>query len=310
MNAHQEKKLKMYMTVRDYLLQNASMTSELPGFQEFFTAVQNGINKIQVLQEQKEVKITGFSAVKSDLRETLVRQAIDISRKLVAYATIANNMQLQKETKYTESDLKRSGDTILKDQAQVIYSKAMANLPALIPFGVSDTLLANLLDAINNFNASIPKVRLGVTEKKQTNTQLEQNFEQVDLNVKKIDLLIETLRNSKENFYSGYKSSRKIVDTGIKYVALRGSVLDKNSSNPIKGVHFNFSLLNGVAFANPEAFVPFEKTSAVKGNFIVKSMPEGKYAVKISKPGYKEQYMNISVSEKERFMLKVLLEKE
>lgn len=299
----------MYMTVRDYLLQNATLTAELPGFPEFFTSVQNGINRIQVLQEMKEAKITGITAAKNQLKETLVGQAVDISRKLVAYAAISNNLVLQREVKYSESELKRSVDTILKDQAQVIYARASAHVKELAAFGVSETLLANLLEAIQAFNAAIPKVRLGVTEKHQTVNQLEDSFVLVDVTIKKIDVLMEIVRNTQPVFYNGYKAARKIVDTGVKYSALKGNVKDKITDKPIMGVQFRFELLEGKEILADEPFHPIEKKSARHGNFIIKSMPEGSYAVRISKPGYKEQTVNVNVSEMELCKLKVVLEK-
>ena len=308
MNALQEKKLKMYMAVRDYLLQNATVTTNLPSFQVFFTAVQNGINQIQVLQEQKETRTTGITATKNQMKLTLIGQAVDVSRKIVAYASIGNNLVLNREVKFSESELRKAPDTILRDRTQLIHDRAVANLNELGQYGISDALLSNLQNAIDVFNAFIPKVRLGVTEKKQTNFQLDTSFDVMDENLRKIDLLMEILRMDNPNFFKGYRSARKIVDTSVKYAALKAGAMDKITGLPVAGAHFLFEPADGSS-TFIEGKIMLEKKTATKGSFLIKNLPEGSYAVKVIKPGYREQLLNVNISSNERTTLEVVLER-
>lgn len=251
---------------------------------------------------------------KNQLKATLIAQAIDVSRKVAAYATIVNNTVLLNEVKYPESDLKRCADTILKDRCQVIYDRANANVAALATYGVTAAILTGLQTAITNFNAAIPKPRLGINDKKQATTQLASLLDNVDINLSKIDTLVEIVRITQVNFYRGYKNARRIVETGVGSLALKGSAFELNSSEPIQNATFTFTLNDntlraGVTSENSNGAEKIVKKTAAGGSFNIKSMPEGTYNVIVTKPGYKNKEVTISVINGELCYLVVELEK-
>jgi hypothetical protein len=314
MTSLQESRLSMFMAVRDFLTANATITATLPNYAGYFTAVQNGITSIQTIREQQEFDKTGITENKNQLKVTLVAQAIDISRKVVAYATVVNNTVLLEEVRYSESDLKRSPDTILKDRCQVIYDRANANVAALATYGVTAAILTNLQTAITNYNAAIPKPRLGINDKKQATIQLSNLLDTVDSNLYKIDTLVEIVRTSQLNFYNSYKNTRKIVSTGVGSLALRGTAIDIQSGDPVTNATFTFSQNGGTskaasASASGNGNGHIVKKTAAKGNFNIKSMPEGNYSVTVTKPGYKDKVVTVSVTDGELCDLEVEMEK-
>jgi transposase len=119
----QESTLSMAMVTNMHLLANAAITATLPNYSIYFTGVQTGVTQIQVVREQQEFDKTGITVNKNQLKATLIAQSIDVGRRVVAYATVVNNSVLLAETSYTESDLKKSPDTVLKDRCQVIYDR-------------------------------------------------------------------------------------------------------------------------------------------------------------------------------------------
>ena len=73
---------------------------------------------------------------------------------------------------------------------------------------------------------------------------------------------------------------------------------------------FTFAPSNGLlksAAANGKDNIV--KKTAAKGKFNIKSMPEGTYTVTITKPGYKDQVVTVSVVSGELAKLDVILEK-
>lgn len=307
MTSKQESRLSMFLAVKDYLTANATIVSALPNYSGYFTTFQNSITGIQTYAEQQMFDKTGISASKKQLRSTLVALAVDTSRKLTAYAKFANNQVLLKETKFTESDLKSSADTALRDYAQGIYDRAQTNLTALTPYGVTAATQTALQAAITTFVASIPKPRLGITDKKLSTIQLANNFDAADTALENIDIIIELVRVTQANFYNGYKAARKIIETGTNSLSLKGVITDAATGEPLKGVTINFcpecveptqkAAANGMSAAKEE--VVLTKRTAEKGGFNIKLLPEGVYKVTIKKNGYQEQVVTVAVTDGE-----------
>ena len=304
MTSLQESRFSMHLVSRDFLIQNATITATLPNYAGYFTAVQTGITQIQVIREQQEFDKTGITANKNLLKTNLIAQASDVSRKIVAYATFVNNTVLLNEVKYTESDLKLSADTILKDKCQVIYDRANANVAALSTYGVTPALLTAFLTTLNAYNVSIPKPRLGIADKKEATEQLAKLLKSVDDNFTKIDTLIEIVRTSQPNFYNEYKIARKIVETGVGSLAVKGKITDSVSGKGLKGATVNFR------HTTNKGMKSIIKKTAEKGGFNIKSLPEGSYSVTVSKPGYKDSVVTVDVTNGELSVVDVELEKK
>jgi hypothetical protein len=311
MTSEQESRFSMQLVARDYLIQNATVTATLPNFAGYFTAIQTGITQIQVIREAQEFDKTGITANKNQLKANLIAQAIDISRKVVAYATFVNNPILLNEVKYNESELKKSADSILKDQCQVIYDRANSNVAALATYGVTPALLTTLLTTLNSYNTSIPKPRLGIADKKQATDQLVILLKSVDDNFTKIDTIIEIVRMSQPNFYNEYKIARKIVETGVGSLTLKGKISDLNGVG-LKGATITISADGGnnKALKSAKASNNVVKRTADKGGFNIKSLAEGSYNVTVSKPGYKDAIVTVNITNGELSVLDLELEKK
>lgn len=317
MTIRQESKLSMFLAVKDYLTTNAAIVTPLPNYSGYFTAFQNSITQIQTYAEQQMFDKKGISVSKKQLRDTLIAIAADTSRRLTAYAKFANNQVLLSEIKFTDSDLKRGADTVLRDYAQGIYDRAQTNLTALATYGVTAATQTALQAAITAFVVSIPKPRLGITEKKQSTVQLSNYYDAADSTIYNIDTIIEIVKISQANFYNGYKTARKIIETGIGSLALKGFITDAATGEPLKGVTINFcpecveptqkAAANGMSAAKEE--VVLTKRTAEKGGFNIKSLPEGVYKVTVKKNGYKEQVVTVAVNDGEMGDLNIELSK-
>jgi hypothetical protein len=312
MTSRQESKLSMYLAVKDFLTANAAMTTTLPNYAGFFTSFGNAITQIQNHGEQQMFDKTGLQTNKAQLRGTLVTLAGDTSRKILAYARFANNQLLLTEAAFSESELRSAPDTRLRDYAQGIYDRAQSNLTALASYGVSATTQTALLNAITAFLAAIPKPRLATADKKQSTLQLSNGFNAADLALVNIDALVEIVKIPQPNFYNGYKTVRKIINTGTGSLQLQGVVLDSVSGEPIKGVTVMFSPNETTMAAKSMAMsgkpaTTLVKKSADKGGFKVKSLPAGMYTVTVKKNGYAEQLETIAISEGEMTDLKIEL---
>lgn len=310
MNILQKVKLSMYMVVKDFLNLNKTIVENLPNYKANATVLENNINQIQAAAELQEFDKTGIADKKKQLRASLIAQAEDFSLKLVAYATNIGNKILLKEVKYSKSDLNRAADADLRNMTQCIYDRANANIATLDDYGITDAMLTTFLANINSFNEAIPTVREGATSKKLYTTQLENLYKATDAAIDNIDKIVEIVRLSQPDFYTGYQNSRLAINTAGGSVALKGVITDATSLEPLKGVTLTITPNGGKAAlsskGNGETIV---KKTAEKGGFMVKSLPEGTYNVTITKNGYKDQVVTVAVTDGEMSDLNVELTK-
>lgn len=302
MNKRQDSKSNMLLVVRDFLLKNVSITSTLPNFTMFFTALQNSIALIQKFSEQQTLDRSGLHDKKKELRSILIMMAADVSRKIQAYAQFINNLILGGKTKYSETQLKKSTDNKLRDQAKGLYDHVQSNLSALEPYELTEASQVTFLAAINNFDAAIPMPRLGTTDRMQNTLGLKNAFIEADKNLDNIDTLVEIVRLKEPSFYLGYKSARKPKNKGYS-LAVKGQVIDADSGLPVKGVTVMFFIDDNRT--NPVVV----KKTARKGGFILKALHPGMYIVVIKKYGYAEQVATIAISHGEMTKFKVELKK-
>lgn len=310
MTSNQVSNLGMGAVTESFLDANAITTALLPGFLTYFAPLKSGIKQIQTIHEQQELSKKGITANKNRLRVTLTTQALDIERRVVAYATNTNNNALLGEVSFTESDLKKCPNMVLKDRCQVIYNCASSNATALEEYGVTGRGLNYLQSCIDNFNTAIPATRLGIADKKKATNQLSDLFDSMAANLDKIDTLVEMVKISHPDFYKEYKSVRKIIDTSKGSLALRVKVSDSRTGEPLANVTLTLTPEDGQQrSASQTAKVSIVKKTAAQGGLNVKSLEDGNYLVKAWKPGYNEKMISVSIVNGEMAMLEIELDK-
>lgn len=310
MTSYQESYEKMSVTSVAFLSANAAITATLPNFPAYFTVIQTTNSQIQSALVQQEADKSGDTNAKRQLRATLIAQAIDVARRVVAYATNTNNSALLALVDYTESDLKKASDQRLVNSCQVIRDNANANIAALASYGITAAVLTTLQTSITSFSNTIPKGRIDTTDGGEVTKLLTTLFKTLSANWKKIDILVEMVRTSQPNFYNEYQKVRKVIDTGTGSLAVKGLVTDAGTGEPVKGATVSFSLDGAAVKTSAAAAKPvLVKKTAVKGGFNIKTLPEGIYNVSVKKNGYVEQVVSIAISNGEKSEFKIELSK-
>lgn len=288
----QENRLSMFLAARDFLLKNDAVTNNLPNFTRFFDELKSSVIDIQSWVELQEFDKTGIAIAKNKAKDALIIKTMDIANRLFAFAKFRNDSILMKEIGYKESYLRQTTDTLLKEKCQIVFDRASNFITDLAQYGVSQNMLDELKNLIADYGTSLPAPRIGIMEKKQATAKLAALFDQANLHFNQIDTLIETLRYSDTVFYNGYHSARKIVNAGHGFLSLKGKVLDKNNGLPIQ----NVKLLLSRELKNPgDTAAIIEKKSAQKGGFNIRNMSAGSWNVLVTKEGYTDQNLQVSV---------------
>jgi Carboxypeptidase regulatory-like domain len=304
----QEDKLSMYLSIKNFLMKYADLLKTLPNFEKYFEEFLRLILLITGIAEKQKADRSGLIKVKKELKAKITDQTIETSLKINAYASDSNDTKLKSKAKITRSKLGKVPDTALRDYAKIIYDIAQENLTALAEYGINEATQVIFLETINSYFESISGPRDGKTEKMEATAGLADLLEKADEMLGKMDERIGMIKLSQPAFYENYLSAKKVVPTGKKALALRGSVTDLKNGATIKGVKFSFKL-NGDGLGGALENTEIIKKTTNKGNFFIKSMVAGNYKVTVSKPGYKDKEVSIIVVDGERSELAVELEK-
>lgn len=310
MTSQQEDRLSMYLTFKDYQAPHTSITDGLPNYLENSTIFLDTIPQIQSIWEQQKLSKKGVTDSKNQLKETLIVLTADYARKLGAYAKFTNNAKLAQQVKFSEGKLRQVADTAVKNYGQIVYDLAQPLVGSLAQYGITDETQATLADAITAYNDSIGKPGAERSEGTQITKQLATLFKTADTALENMDAAVEIIRLTQVDFYNGYKSARKVIETGAGSLSVKGLVTDAQTGLPLKGVTVSFALDGGMAKASSTTTEPeLVKKTAEKGGFNIKGLESGMYQVTLKKAGYANQVTTISVSDGEMTELKISLEK-
>jgi len=310
MTSYQEGYEKMSLASVTFLNANATITATLPNFAGYFTTVQTTNTQIQAAQVQQEADKSGDTTAKKQLRATLIAQAIDVSRRVVAYATNVNNSALLALVNYTESDLKKASDQKLVSSCQVIRDNANTNVAALTTYGITAAIITTLQTSITNFNNTIPKGRVDTTDSGEATKLLATLFKTLSANWDKIDTLVEMVRTSQPNFYNEYIKVRKVIETGTGSLPLKIKATNALTGAPEANVTLTLIPTNGLMkAAAPNGKSNIVKKTAAGGGSNYKSLADGTYTVTAAKPGFKDVTETVNVVNGELTVIEIKMEK-
>lgn len=308
MTNQQESRSSMYITTTAFSDNNASITASLPNYTSNLTLFKGICQEIQVIGEKQKIDNKGITENKNQLKANLIVLAADSARKLTTFARFTNNLTLQGEVNYSETDFKRFSETALRDYAQIVYDRAQSNIESLGQYDINVRSQETLQQAINAYNATLSAPRIGTNEKTQATKKLSDLFKSADKILSDMDAAVEIVRLSQPEFYRGYKTARKIIAKGITKLTLKGTITDAQNGEPLKGVTVSIVAENGMSKSATES-VEMVKRTAAKGGFYIKSLNDGTYRVTLKKAGYAEATVIINVNGGERSEVKVALER-
>jgi len=291
MKTKQMNRINMYLAVKAYLLTKLSVLAALPNFTDIFNAFLAFLAAIQSAIEKQSFDKKGVTKTKKALKLNLALIAGDIGRKIYAYALHIKDQVLLSEVTISQSELKTKSDEPLKETAEGIYNRAALHLADLTPYGITAATQLELRNAIDNFAAAMTNPRLSDTEAKELTHELEEDFKGAENELKELKAIMEIIRIPEPAIYRSFIQACRIIPYGEQSYAVRGLVTDSITKIGITGVSITFLHEDGTNLQPP-----LVKKSAAKGGFNVKSLAEGVYKIKLTKVGYAEQLITITVN--------------
>lgn len=307
----QEGNEKMSLSASLFMQANAPIILSIPGLSNILTNIQTTNASIAIAKVQQEADKSGDTTTKNLLRAALILQAIDVSRRMVAYATNINNNSLLALINYREYDLKRSTDSNLISICQVIRDNANTNIAPLGAYGVTAATVTALQTSITTFSTAVPKLRVGTTDSGETTQLLSSLFKTLKVNWKKIDTLVEMVRISQPAFYNEYQRVRKVINLGRGSIALKVKTVNSHTGQPEANVTLIVSAVNALTKSTTSSTKDtIIKKTAKGGGGHIKNLPDGNYVITAKKTGFKDFSVTISIVNGEKKIIQIFMEKE
>ena len=296
MNRNQENKDTMASVVLEYMKEvPETLVQNTPGLEE---NIQELTEILEVISEKNEYQNTdnsGYSIVKTNLRNAMVELGVNIAYSLKAYAKRVNNEVLFTEMSMTKSSLENMRDNDVKDKCQLIATRATANVAGISTYGITQAVIDGYIQNITLFGNNIPKPRLSITANVLLTQNIAAAFKALDKSLEELDIKMFALNFAHRQIVDQYKSCRRIVNHAGRLLSLVGNITDQDY-NPVFGAVVTISAINR------------EAKSTKKGNFEFKNLPEGQYMVQIARPSFATQSIMVGVVKGQTTELKIMLQ--
>lgn len=301
MTTLQIQKLRMYMALRVLLGANLAILEKLPNANELLTALDNAIADIQANSVLQQKSGNDLKELRIQLHTNVVKDVMDASRRMQAYAANKKDNALLKDTKFTDTEVSHLKDVDLTKTAKTMYNIVNERLSELTPYGLTADTQATLMNDIALYEASNPQKENELLDQKNVTIALSENYKTADEIVANLDKLVEIVRYTEAKFYADYKALRK-VEVPTDVVQLIAKITDAETGAGIPNATVTLTLTDS-------SLATIIKQTAEKGGFQIKTIANGIYTISVVKLGYLSQTLSIIITGDEPYSLNVKLVK-
>lgn len=310
MNSKDEARLSMYQAVIDYLKKNPTITATLPQYPETLAALELNITNLLKLGQELNSDRSGVAKTKKEQEAEIELKSANLSGKMFAFARLEKNNELLTLININITTLKRSKDNDLVSHALKLCDAADLNLPKLAPYQVTAAEVTELRTVCGAFLTNIPKPNEARKDKKEVRSQFQKLLKETDELLVTMDTIMLIVRYSNAEFYAHYTSSRVIVTTGSRKLAVMCKITHGITGEGVGGAIIAFEPVNGTVMKSKSGadLVKNVKKASAKGGLNLKAMETGTYLVTVSKNGFVTQTSTIFVNEGELTTVNIALQ--
>jgi hypothetical protein len=226
----------MFEATLKFLDQNNQLWSGKTAFSEAVTEAKNGVQAIRQAASTQENVTVGMTDQKTQTRNDLEEQTLEIADQLTALAAKNSDANLAAKVQLSRSSLDQLQDSDLVQTAQQVFELANANVKALQPYGVTVDQVATLKStttAFNDLKSSTRSAFAGRTSATASVGDLIRSTRSLFRN--QLDKLMTPFRKSTPEFYSGYFAARVIVDRAATHSTTKAPAPPTPSPMPSAG---------------------------------------------------------------------------
>ena len=215
MNKQEHNRLNSYRVIMGVLDSMREYLEGIPVFSGYLDEYKDLIHQIEQNASATAKGTKPVTTGKRDAREKLTRSATMVSAIISAYAYDIKDIDLEKDVKYSYTDLKKSRENDFVARVGIILDKAEEHASSLEGYLLTKERLAQFREDLEVFieliaNAGEVKARVSASYK-QVRVLMKQTEE---LLTRKIDRMVLAMKLDHEKFYYKYQQARKIKDLG------------------------------------------------------------------------------------------------
>lgn len=298
MKKSQNNHLTMQLSSRMVLNENETKFETFTAYPDLKEAIDEGITAEQTLASNQETRLRNSSAAKNQSKDAACEYAIDLSRKVKAFAVVKGNKTLLDQVKYTISKLKRTPDNKLVRILESVLAIAAENIEGIEEYGVTQQFLTRGNALLESLKSEIENFLICKAEQKQFTAQLGKQIKSTNLLFRTLDAMVETMRLSDPAFYMLYRNARTIKKSSNSKISAIGKAIDAETGLPLPNATISIQLAdNAKSLTSGADLVKNVKRTSSLGGFQFKSLATGTYIVTVSYAGYADQQVIVHINE-------------
>lgn len=214
MNAKQENRFSMAKSVLKALDDNNNIVNALAALAAAKTELNAVVTEIDTLTQAQALQTTAEE--KTNAGKAAVVIAMEVIAAAKAYALDKKKPGVAASFNYGTHELGKMRDTILVNTMQLVHDNAKLIVADITDYGADAAKLTSLQKAIDAYAGLLTAPKANMANRSAATKGIATAFEKLNDVIEKIDNMVETKRNSHQDFYNTYKAVRKVGDKGAK----------------------------------------------------------------------------------------------
>ncbi len=297
MNTYDSLKVNSYIATDQLLVKNKSYYETDVTTKAEVETFSGALASLLSYSNKMDEPIGWLVADKNALKESVISQVFHVSNALSCLAdSLSDSLMLQK-VYISNAELRRLSEIKLIGYTTQAIDICRAHLDELAPYGISEAELVNLEADFATFEKDRADRKILMDAKKDDKKEFNRLKKEINsLLTKKLDRRIENLRASQPEFVSQYFSVRKAGRPMHHAYDLLGYITDEATNKPIA--------YGSVTIEELDMKADITQTGA----FRFKTVPSGKYRLKVENMDYKTLYVTITRYAPEKLKLNLEME--
>lgn len=188
------------------------------------TGIDNADAQVALIDElaaQQEQNITGYASAKKNLKKLVSLRTMTIAGPARGYFLNAGNDVMSHQLDLTYSKLYKMKDGLLGGFCDELYDVIAPLQAALASYGITDEMLEQWLDSINNYKMVVSNPRVAISGRKVETGDLDTMVITVNEFCRTtLTSIVEVLRETNPSYYKNFHVNMKQIVRGHRYTRL------------------------------------------------------------------------------------------
>lgn len=287
------------LRLNDFIIANKIKLDIYPLVSEVASLIHPLIRRLEVNHEAKSEKTKLVTSEKKGYKNNTAIFLFGINQLFFNYYVKINKLKPLIKFKHPLGQLKNMKDVDLLTEANQRITDCEAMGETLAEVGITAENLADLKTHTELYKTAMPQP----TERRNLNKRLKHEEEalikQADdiVNLRLNKVMIKYFSIDDPDLYAAYKDAIRKENFGTRKLALKGMILNKETGEPLKGVHITIPKLNIDHLCQGK-----------KGGYMIKNIETGIFDMKVEVKNFESQEVVLVHNEGEMVVMNFMME--